>query len=95
MDHNAVGCTFAVMLAYSAAWGLIGAGYVAFRLFALVRRDAFARWGARFHQRIAARVPWLYPRGWGTRESEWRILMIPIGLTIIVVGFMAAFNVGF
>jgi hypothetical protein len=83
-----------VMLAYSMGWGLLGIAYVAFGVLAIVRRDTFAKSPARFHQRIAARTPWLYPGGWGTTEREWRLMMIPIGVIIIVVGLMAVFNVG-
>lgn len=83
-----------IVLAYSVVWRLIGIAYVAYGALVLLRRETFARHAARFHRKAASRVPWLYPRVWGTSDKEWRVLIVLIGLGLIGLGMMAALNVG-
>ncbi len=73
---------------------VIGILFVGIGIYGLLDREGGARRGARFHQRLERRLPWLYwprPKGSAGSEPLWRVLAPLIAMFLIAGGVVLIF----
>lgn len=78
-----------------ALWIVIGLAYVGAGLFTAIRYRRSARAGARFHQRMARVLPWLYkwpPGNLFVSEAVWRPMSVVVGLFVAFIGVLILLN---
>jgi hypothetical protein len=73
---------------------LMGIYFIGLGVYTFLRREHGAKVGARFHERVERRLPWLYwplPKGLASSPSLWRVLTPAMSIFFIIAGVLSIF----